>query len=85
MSEFLLFVSRTYYPFGGLNDCKGRFVSKDALDDAVRRIPIGTDSYSLRDIHALQVPEMLVHIYDDKGRYEGVVTLDRFLSAEDEE
>ena len=82
MSEFLLFVSRPYYPLGGLNDCKGRFVSKDALDDAVRRIP---NSYSLLDIHALQVPEMLVHIYDDKGRYEGVVTLDAFLSAKDEE
>lgn len=82
MSEFLLFSAPTYYPYGGLNDCKGRFVSKDALDDAVRRIP---NSYDLADVHALQVPEMLVHIYDRKGRYEGVVRLDTFLNDDEEE
>lgn len=82
MSEFLLFSAPQYYPYGGLHDCKGRFTSKDALDDAVRRMP---RSYALVDVHALQVPEMLVHIYDYKGRYEGVVTLDAWLRDGEEE
>lgn len=79
MSEFLLFSAPTYYPFGGLNDCKGRFASKDALDAAVRALPNADIAYRRASRHALQLPEMLVHVYDSEGRYEGVVTLDTFL------
>jgi len=77
MTKFLLFAAPAYYPYGGLCDCKGQFSSKDALDACVSRL---TDR-ERAECHALQIPEMLVHIYDQKGRYEGVTPLDAFMNG----
>ena len=78
MKKFLLFAAPAYYPYGGLCDCKGYFATREELDAAVARL-----EWRDRDeCHALQVPEMLVHIYDKQGRYEGVVRLDTFCLEE---
>lgn len=82
MSEFLLFSAPPYYPYGGMADCVGRFASKEETDTAAldahqkRR---EQRNYSIYDTHALQIPEMVVRIYDNAGRYEGVVTLNAFM------
>ena len=77
MKKFLLFAAPAYYPYGGLCDCKGQFSSKDALDAGVSRLTNRERS----ECHALQMPEMFVHIYDQQGRYEGVVRLETFLNG----
>jgi hypothetical protein len=33
MGKFLLFTSPTYYPYGGMDDCKGEFASLNAAVD----------------------------------------------------
>lgn len=79
MPKFLLFAAPAYYPYGGLCDCKGCFYTREELDAAVAMLKV----HERDECHALQVPEMLVHIYDRRGRYEGVVRLDTFLSEEE--
>jgi hypothetical protein len=78
MKKFLLFAAPAYYPYGGLCDCKGAFDTREELDAAVARLK----PQDRNECHALQVPEMLVHIYDKQGRYEGVVRLDTFWLEE---
>lgn len=75
MTKFLLFAAPAYYPYGGLHDCKGYFDTREELDAEVAKL----DPRDRYECHALQMPEMLVHIYDRQGRYEGVVRLDAFL------
>lgn len=75
MTKFLLFAAPAYYPYGGLCDCKGHFNTREELDAAV----LNLDQRYRDECHALQVPEMLVHIYDQQGRYESVMQLDAFM------
>lgn len=75
MTKFLLFAAPAYYPYGGLCDCKGHFDTREELDAAVAAL----GPRDRHECHALQMPEMLVHIYDRQGRYESVMQLDAFM------
>lgn len=74
---FILFASRAYYPFGGLQDCRGTFDTREACDAAAAAL----SERDRDDCHALQVPEMLVHHYTQKdGAFDYTETLDAYLA-----
>lgn len=55
--KFLLFTAKTYYPYGGMDDCKGVFATlQDAIDYAVKKQPSGW----LDDTHVLEIGEQLI-------------------------
>ena len=81
MTKFLLFAAPAYYPYGGMNDCKGTFDTREELDAAVARLGL-RDRY---DCHALQIPEMLVHSYGWNRKHEGAQPLDTFLLKENDD
>jgi len=78
MTKFLLFASANYYPCGGLHDCHGAYDTRAETEAAMAEI---SDMY-MGDCHVLQLPEMLVHIYDSERRYVGVVHFDAFLDGD---
>ena len=74
--KFLLFASPNYYPFGGMHDCHGVF---DTLAEAEAAMADINEGY-MADCHVLQMPEMLLHDYDSKGRHHSVQPLANFIS-----
>ena len=74
---FILFASQDYYPFGGLQDCRGVFGTREACDAAAAALPRPDRD----DCHALQVPEMLVHHYKQAdGSFDYTETLETYLA-----
>ena len=54
--RFLLFTSPVYYPYGGMDDCKGEFAS---LNDAVNYMTSHNETYS-QDSHILEIGNKLI-------------------------
>ena len=75
MTKFLLFAAPAYYPYGGMNDCKGVF---DTLAEAEAYMATIDEGY-MDDCHVLQMPEMLVRDYDSTGKPCGVKPLAEFI------
>ncbi len=55
--RFLLFTSPTYYPCGGMDDCKGEFAS---LNDAVDHATKSTDYSATEGMHILEIGNKLI-------------------------
>jgi len=72
---FLLFACPNYYPYGGLNDCKGAFNTLAETEAAMADI----DNGYMDDCHVLQIPEMIVRDYDSEGNSIRVRTLAEFI------
>ena len=81
MTKFLLFAAPAYYPYGGMNDCKGVF---DTLAETEAYMATIDEGY-MDDCHVLQMPEMLVRDYDSTGKPCGVKPLDVFLQTENDD
>ena len=76
--KFLLFTAKTYYPYGGMDDCKGVFATlQDAINYAVRNQPVGW----LDDTHVLEIGEQLiVHLVKaDTGTVEVSKPLNKYM------
>ena len=54
--RFLLFTSPVYYPYGGMDDCKGEFTS---LNDAVDYATSHNGTHS-QDSHILEIGNKLI-------------------------
>jgi len=71
--RFLLFTSATYYPYGGMDDCKGVFASlNDAVDQAT-----SSDGYSATEnMHILEIgDELTVWECDRTGQVLDAISL----------
>lgn len=55
--RFLLFTSPTYYPYGGMDDCKGEFAS---LNDAVDYATSSNDYSATEGMHILEIGNKLI-------------------------
>lgn len=64
--RFLLFTSPTYYPCGGMDDCKGEFAS---LNDAVDHATSSNDYSATEGMHILEIGnKLIVWQCDDTGQ-----------------
>ena len=79
MTHYLLFASSNY-PCGGMHDCQGVHTTRAEAEAAMADV----SSFFTDDYHVLQVPEMLVHVYDKERRYVGVTTLAKFMGDNDD-
>ena len=76
--KFLLFTAKTYYPYGGMDDCKGVFETlQDAIDYVIKKQPTGW----LDDTHVLEIGEQLiVHLVKpDNGTVEVSKPLNEYI------
>jgi len=76
--KFLLFTAKTYYPYGGMDDCKGVFATlQDAIDYVIKKQPSGW----LDDTHVLEIGEQLiVHLVKpDNGTVEVSKPLNKYM------
>lgn len=55
--RYILFGFDTYYPLGGMNDCKGEFTTKDGAIACIQRI--GHNRHDYWQIYDKQTQEIL--------------------------
>ena len=87
-SKFLLFTSAHYYPYGGMDDCKGVF---DSAEEAVSHA-VNSDTYSgTSNMHLLEIKNEwgpnngpLVHAYDTDGIRVSTHPLSEYIENEDD-
>ena len=78
--RFLLFTSATYYPYGGMDDCKGEFASlNDAVDHAT-----SSDEYSATEgMHILEIGnKLIVWQCDRTGQVTNSIPLSEYIKIE---
>jgi len=79
MKKFLLFTSATYYPYGGMGDCKGEFAS---LNDAVDHATNSNDWGATDNMHILEVgDELTVWECDSTGQVTDALPLTDYIKA----
>ena len=78
MTNFLLFAVPTYYPSGGLHDCRGVFDTRAEAEAEIARL-VAT-SVSHMEYHVLQLPEMIGHEYEPDGTYAGIEPLSYYTN-----
>jgi hypothetical protein len=79
MGKFLLFTSPTYYPYGGMDDCKGEFAS---LNAAVDHATESADYNATENMHILEVgDELTVWKCDSTGQVTNALSLTDYISA----
>jgi hypothetical protein len=75
--RFLLFTSPTYYPYGGMDDCKGEFAS---LNDAVDHATKSTDYSATEGMHILEIGnKLIVWQCDRTGQVTNAVPLSEYI------
>ena len=78
--RFLLFTSPTYYPYGGMDDCKGEFAS---LNDAVDHATKSTDYSATEGMHILEIGNKLIVWHCDRtGQVTNAVPLSEYIKIE---
>jgi hypothetical protein len=78
--RFLLFTSPVYYPYGGMDDCKGEFASlNDAVDYA-----LSSNDYSVPEgMHILEIGNKLIVWHCDRtGQVTNAVSLSEYIKIE---
>ena len=74
--RFLLFTSPVYYPYGGMDDCKGEFAS---LNDAVDHATKSTDYSATEGMHILEIGnKLIVWQCDRTGQVTNAVPLSEY-------
>lgn len=78
--RFLLFTSPTYYPYGGMDDCKGEFAS---LNDAVDYALSSNDYSATEGMHILEIGnKLIVWQCDRTGQVTNAVPLSEYIKIE---